>query len=89
MGINRFRAKVIRIGTSAGVIIPKEMLDRKGLKVGEKADFSIVITEKDRLALIEKMAGSVPGIGKGWKRDKDRTEKLLKLTGRPIKQASQ
>jgi len=88
MGINRFRAKVIRIGTSAGVIIPKEMLERKGLKVGDKADFSIVITEKERLALIEKLAGSMPGIGKGWKRDKDRTEKLLKLAGKSIKQTS-
>lgn len=85
----RFRVKVIRIGTSAGIIIPKEILKEKSLKVGDKADFSIIITEKERHALIDKMAGSMPGLGKGWTRDKDRTEKLLKLSGRAVKQAEQ
>lgn len=35
------RQKIIRVGNSAAVTIPKKVLEEKGLKVGEEADIDI------------------------------------------------
>lgn len=77
MSAKRFKAKIIRVGTSAGIIIPKEILKEKGLRAGEKAYFSIVITEKERHALIEKMWGSMPDLGPFVRDKSDRLERLF------------
>ena len=77
MPAKRFKAKIIRVGTSAGIIIPKEILKEKGLRAGEKAYFSIVITDKERHALIEKMWGSVPDLGPFVRDKSDRMERLF------------
>ena len=76
MPAKRFKAKIIRVGTSAGIIIPKEILKEKGLQAGEKAYFSIVITETERHALIEKMWGSMPDLGPFVRDKSDRMERL-------------
>ncbi len=77
MPAKRFMAKIIRIGTSAGIIIPKEILKEKSLRLGEKAVFSIVITENDRHALIQKMWGSMPDLGPFVRDKSDRMERLF------------
>lgn len=35
------RQKIIRVGNSAAVIVPKKILEEKGLKVGEEADIDV------------------------------------------------
>ncbi len=83
----RFRAKVIRVGTSAGIIIPNDVLKRKNLKIGEKANFSIINTEKERFALLDKVIGSMPNLGPFVRDKMDRLEKFDKQERR-IKQIS-
>lgn len=73
----RFRAKIIHVGTSAGIIIPKEILKQRNLKIGEKVNFSIVNTEKERLELIDKALGSMPGLGPFVRDKSDRMERLF------------
>ncbi|HUC38968.1 MAG TPA: hypothetical protein VL944_02460 [Candidatus Acidoferrum sp.] len=85
--LKRFGAKIIHIGTSAGIIVPSKMLKERGLKVGERAEFVLLLTQKEKRKIIDELAGSMPGLGE-FKRDKDRSEKLLKMAGRPIKQIS-
>ena len=38
--------KVIKIGTSAGVTIPKKVLDEQGIKIGDEIDVSIKPVQK-------------------------------------------
>jgi len=35
------RQKIIRVGNSAAVTIPKKVLEEKGLKVGQEADIEV------------------------------------------------
>ena len=48
-------AKIRRVGTSFGVLIPKKILKKSGLKCGEKVQIALV---KKNLALIESAFGS-------------------------------
>ncbi|MBP9762828.1 AbrB family transcriptional regulator [Patescibacteria group bacterium] len=33
--------KLIKVGTSAAIIVPKELLEREGLKIGDEAYFEV------------------------------------------------
>jgi len=59
-----FDAKVRQVGTSFGILIPKEAKNKFKLQKGET--LQIAILKKDEL-LIEKMCGSAKG--KPFKRD--------------------
>lgn len=66
-----FKAKVRRVGTSVGVLIPKEIVEHEGIKVGQEIEISLL--KRRKLEEIEKMFG----IAKGAKPfERDRTERL-------------
>jgi antitoxin component of MazEF toxin-antitoxin module len=54
-----FRAKVRTIGTSLGILLPKEIVRREGVKVGEEVEISLwkPLSKKARERLIEKAFG--------------------------------
>lgn len=53
-----FVSKLRPIGSSACVIVPKEVLEQEGLKMGEELTLSIVSRDFSRL---EKLFGSAKG----------------------------
>ena len=55
-----FKAKVRRIGTSLGVLIPKELLQEKKISEGDEIELSIL---KKRKELIDRAFGIAKGIG--------------------------
>ncbi|KKT77748.1 MAG: hypothetical protein UW74_C0034G0003 [Candidatus Giovannonibacteria bacterium GW2011_GWC2_44_8] len=59
--------KVIKIGTSAAVVIPKEMLKDLQIKVGDSVALEV---NKDRTVKIKPMGGRTP----------NRNERIAKLT---------
>ena len=67
-----FKAKVRNVGTSFGILIPKEVIAEGKIKEGEEIKVSIFKNDPQRLKLLEKAFGSARGAGK-FKRDrKDR-----------------
>jgi antitoxin component of MazEF toxin-antitoxin module len=46
---------IIKIGSSAGVIIPKKELEELGLKVGDKADISIKPSKAKHKKFVEEL----------------------------------
>lgn len=66
-----FKTKVRRVGTSLGLLIPKEIAEREGIKEGEEVQVGLL--KKNRLKLIEEAFG----IAKGAKPfERDRTDRL-------------
>lgn len=41
------RSKIIRVGNSAAVTIPKNILDEKNLKIGDEADVEVKSLKKE------------------------------------------
>ncbi len=56
-----FMAKLRRVGTSFGVLIPKRIIKRTRLKIGD--DVEIALLKKQRIDLIEKAFGLAKGAG--------------------------
>ncbi|MBI2583826.1 MAG: AbrB/MazE/SpoVT family DNA-binding domain-containing protein [Candidatus Aenigmarchaeota archaeon] len=54
-----FRAKVRRVGTSLGVLIPKELAEKQRIKEGEVVEVGLL--KENRLKLIEKAFGIAKG----------------------------
>lgn len=54
-----FKAKIRRIGTSLGVLIPKELLQEEKIREGDKVELSIL---KRRKEIINKAFGMAKGI---------------------------
>jgi antitoxin component of MazEF toxin-antitoxin module len=68
-----FKTRLRKIGTSLGVIIPKDVLEREGAKEGEEVRMSIVDNRK--VEAIDKLFGIAKGT-KPFKRDRiDRLER--------------
>ena len=66
-----FKAKVRRVGTSLGVLIPKEVIEGGKIKEGQEVELSLL--RRRKLEEIEKMFG----IAKGAKPfERDRTDRL-------------
>ena len=66
-----FKAKVRKVGTSLGVLIPKELAKREKIKEGEEVEVGLL--KENRLRLIEKAFG----IAKGAKSfGRNRTDRL-------------
>lgn len=55
-----FKAKVRRIGTSLGVLIPKQLIEKKSVKEGEEIELALL---KKRKELIAKFFGMAKGAG--------------------------
>ena len=66
-----FKAKVRRVGTSLGVLIPKEFAEKEKIKEGEMVDVSLL--KENRIKVLEKAFGSAKG-AKSFVRD--RTDRL-------------
>ncbi len=66
-----FKVKVRKVGTSLGVLIPKELAGENEIKEGEEIEVSLL--KKRRIGEIEKMFGIAKGT-KPFKRD--RTDRL-------------
>jgi antitoxin component of MazEF toxin-antitoxin module len=63
------KVKIRRIGTSLGVLLPKQLIERKGIKEGEEVELAIF---KKRRELIAKAFGMAKG-ARHFERDaKDR-----------------
>ncbi len=54
-----FKAKVRKVGTSFGVLIPKEVVVREKIKVGQEVEVGLL--KKKRIELIEKAFGIAKG----------------------------
>ena len=68
-----FKAKVRRVGTSLGVLIPKGFAEKEKIKEGEMVDVGLL--KENRIKVLEKAFGSAAG-AKSFVRDrKDRLER--------------
>lgn len=54
-----FKVKLRKIGTSAGLLVPKGVMEEEKLKVGEEVE--VVLFKKKKLEDIEKMFGTAKG----------------------------
>ncbi|MEK6891819.1 MAG: AbrB/MazE/SpoVT family DNA-binding domain-containing protein [Nanoarchaeota archaeon] len=62
-----FKAKVRKVGTSLGVLIPKEVIEEEKIKEGEEIELNLM--KKRKLEEIEKMFGIAKG-AKPFERDR-------------------
>ncbi len=67
-----FKAKIRKVGTSLGLLIPKEIIDAENLKEGQEIDVGLLKTNR------VKMIDESFGIAKGAKYPfiRDRTDRL-------------
>ena len=70
-----FKTKVRKVGTSLGVLIPKEIVQQEEIKEGQEIQLSLLKQRKleEVEAMIEKMFGAAKG-AKPFERD--RTDRL-------------
>lgn len=68
-----FKAKVRRVGTSLGFLIPKEIAEREGIREGEEVQVGLL--KKNRLKLIEEAFGIAKG-AKPFERDRTERDRL-------------
>jgi len=70
-----FRTKVRTVGTSLGILLPKEILKKENVKVGEDVEVSIIkpMSKKMRAKLVSELFGIAKGSKLKFERDhKDR-----------------
>ena len=68
-----FKSKVRRVGTSLGVLIPKEFVEKEKIKEGEEVEVSLL--KKRKLEEVLKLIGTAKGT-KPFERDRtDRVDK--------------
>jgi antitoxin component of MazEF toxin-antitoxin module len=73
-----FKAKVRRVGSSLGILIPKETADRENIKEGEQIEVSLL--KRRNLAKLLKLVGTAKGATVPFERDrKDRLEREVYL----------
>jgi len=54
-----FKAKVRKVGTSLGILIPKEFAEKEKIKEGETVDVGML--KESRIKIIDKAFGSAKG----------------------------
>ena len=68
-----FKTKLRKIGTSAGLLVPKVIIEEEKLKIGQEIE--VVLFKKKKLEDIEKMFGTAKG-AKPFERDRtDRVDR--------------
>ncbi len=68
-----FTAKVIQVGSSRGILIPKPVLMAEGISEGDEVEFSVI---KRNFKLLESLFGTMKG-AKPFVRDRtDRSERI-------------
>jgi antitoxin component of MazEF toxin-antitoxin module len=80
-----FRAKVRMVGTSLGVLLPKEILKKENVKLGEEIEISVLrpLSKEERRKIIAESFGMAKKMKGGkllrFERDRiDRMERWLK-----------
>jgi|WetSurMetagenome_2_1015567.scaffolds.fasta_scaffold2130057_1 antitoxin component of MazEF toxin-antitoxin module len=69
-----FKAKVRRVGSSLGILIPKETADKENIKEGDEIEVSLL--KRRNLAKLLKLAGTAKGATVPFERDReDRLER--------------
>jgi antitoxin component of MazEF toxin-antitoxin module len=63
-----FKAKVRRVGSSLGILIPKETADKENIKEGEEIEVSLL--KRRNLAKLLKLAGTAKG-AEPFERDRE------------------
>lgn len=63
-----FKAKVRKVGTSYGVLIPMEIIAKEEIKEGEEVELSLL--KERKLEAIQRLFGSMKG-AKPFKRDRE------------------
>ncbi len=63
-----FKAKVRKVGTSFGVLIPMEVMAKEKIKEGDEIDVSLL--KERKLEAIQRLFGSMKG-AKPFKRDRE------------------
>ena len=76
-----FKAKVRRIGTSLGILIPKELLQEKKISEGDEIELSIL---KKRKELIDRAFGIPKGIGPFTRAIEEKLTQLPVTRFRPV-----
>jgi antitoxin component of MazEF toxin-antitoxin module len=61
-----FKAKVRSVGTSLGILIPKSIAMKDGIRIGEEAE--VALLKRRRLELIERAFGLAKG-SRSFKRE--------------------
>ena len=70
-----FKAKVRRVGTSLGLLIPKEVVEQEKIKEVQEIELSIL--KQRKLEEVEEMIEKMFGIAKGSKSfERDRIDRL-------------
>lgn len=59
--------KIIKIGSSAGIILPKKELEAKGLKIGDEVDYDFKPAAKKQEALLRDYQAFVKEYGQTLK----------------------
>ena len=77
MAMTVIETRLRKIGTSWGVILPREALKERNIREGES--ISVILPQKKKLALLEKVFGSAKG-AKAFIRD--RKDRVGRLDGR-------
>ena len=67
-----FKVKVRKVGTSLGVLIPKELVSEEKLREGEEIEIGIL--KENRLKLLEKAFGAAKG-AKPFERERPERER--------------
>lgn len=66
-----FKAKVRKVGTSLGVLIPKKIIEESEIKEGEEVAV-VILLEAEREKLIKKAFGMTKGAGPFIREKEDR-----------------
>ena len=70
-----FKTKLRKIGTSAGLLVPKVIIEEEKLKIGQEIE--VVLFKKKKLEDIEAMIDKMFGVAKGAKPfERDRIDRL-------------
>lgn len=67
-----FKVKIRKIGTSLGVLIPKQIIDEGSLKVGEEVEIDILKRRKDLIDRALGMARGAKPFVREYEEDRDR-----------------
>ena len=67
VGMQLFKAKIRRVGTSLGLLIPKEIAGRQHISEGEEVEIGLI--KKRNIREVMNLIGSAKGAGK-FRRDR-------------------
>lgn len=67
-----FKAKLRRVGSSVGLLVPRGALEGMRARVGDTVEVAVMPTARERRARLEALIGSVPHLGPFRRERRDR-----------------